>query len=406
MKCRFDGKELNNIFVDLIGTPISNDYLTKDKLNFSENYYPLKLFVNESNWLVQIDEFKSAHKIFGEEYIYYSSFSSSWLKHAENYVDMIVKRLKLNKNSIVAEIAANDGYLLQYFAKYKIPSYGIEPATGPAKVAKEKGVDIVEEYFGKDLARVLSVDRKADLIIGNNVFAHVPQINDFVSGLKILLNLKGVITLEFPHLMELVENNQFDTIYHEHFYYFSLTAVNAVMNKHELKIFDVERIQTHGGSLRIFIEHNNGPWTVKNNVINVLKDEENHGMKTLDYYTGFQGKINKIKNEYMLFMLKEKSIGKSIIGYGAAAKGNTFLNYCGIKQDLIDYVVDASPYKQNMYLPGSHIPIMSESEILKTKPDYILILPWNIKDEISNQLSYIRDWGGKFIVAIPSIDIF
>ena len=406
MKCRFDGTELKEIFVDLIGTPPSNAYLTEEELNFPENYYPLKLFVNESNWLVQIDEYKSAQEIFGEEYVYFSSYSTSWLKHAENYVDMIVERLNLDKNSMVAEIAANDGYLLQYFLKYEIPCYGIEPSTGPSKVAKEKGIDIVEEYFGVEQANFLSENRKADLILGNNVFAHVPDINDFVGGMKILLNLDGVITLEFPHLMELVDNNQFDTIYHEHFYYFSLTAVNKVMNKHQLEVFDVEQISTHGGSLRVFIQHINGSRKVEDNVANLLNNEEIKGMKALTYYTGFQEKVNKIKNESMMFLLKEKNAGKSIIGYGAAAKGNTYFNYCGIKQDLIDYVVDASPFKQNMYLPGSHIPIVSEDMIMETKPDYVLILPWNIKDEISNQLSYIRDWGGKFIVAIPSIEVF
>jgi len=406
MKCRFDGTELNQVFVDLVASPASNSYLAENELNNPETYYPLKLYVNEKNWLIQIDEYKNADEIFGEDYVYYSSYSTSWLNHAKKYVDMIVERLGLTKDSLVVEVAANDGYLLQYFSDHGVPCYGVEPSSGPADVAIEKGIKIVKDYFGENTAKKLGNEQKADLIIGNNVFAHIPDINDFLSGLKMLLNKNGVITLEFPHLMELVENNQFDTIYHEHFYYFSLIAVVEVIKAHDLEVFDVERLATHGGSLRLYIQHLNGAKKIEDSVGGLLDLEKRNGMTTLEYYTGFQGKIDAIKNESLSFLLNEKRDGKSIVGYGAAAKGNTYLNYCGIKPDLIDYVVDASPYKQGKYLPGSHIPILSEEHISKTKPDYVMIFPWNLKDEISEQLSYIREWGGKFLVAIPTIKVF
>ena len=406
MKCRFDGTELEDVFVDLVASPASNSFLTKEELNTSEAYYPLKLFVNKNNWLVQIDEYKNASEIFGDEYVYYSSFSASWLKHAEEYVDMIVSKLSLDKNSLAVEIAANDGYLLQYFSKHSVPCYGVEPSKGPADVARKNGIKILGEYFGEAVSRELSSKNKADLIIGNNVFAHVPVINDFIKGLKCLLKDDGVITLEFPHLMELVENNQFDTIYHEHFYYFSLLSVKEVMEKHALQVFNVEQLSTHGGSLRVYIQHDSGPREINNSVEELLGVEKTKGMNNIEYYKTFQNNVNEIKNKSLLFMLSEKEKGKSIVGYGAAAKGNTYFNYCGIKPDLIDYVVDASPYKQGLYLPGSHIPVVSEEFIKNTKPDYILILPWNLKDEIAEQLSYIRDWGGEFIVTIPCLEIF
>ena len=408
MKCRFCHHKLTHEFIDLVNAPPSNSFLTKDQLNEPEIFYPLKLLVCEKCWLVQVDEYKKSDEIFSEDYAYFSSYSKSWLDHARRYVNMIIDRLGLNSRSHVIEIASNDGYLLQYFKEKHIPFLGIEPSANTAMAAREKGIETLEEFFGVDLARRLSLKgKKADLIIGNNVLAHVPDINDFVAGLKIALKDNGVVTMEFHHLMRLIEQNQFDTIYHEHFSYYSFCTARRIFEKHGLELFDVEQLPTHGGSLRIYAKHKEDASKItSSNVAALLREEEARGMLTFSYYKGFQEKVDKVKYDFVSFLLNQKKHRKKVAAYGAAAKGNTLLNYCGVKKDLIKFVVDASPHKQGKFLPGSHIPVVAEEEIKKTKPDYILILPWNIKDEITGQLSYIREWEGRFVVSIPEIRIF
>ncbi len=405
MKCRFCGTTLTNEFIDLVNAPPSNAFLTEKQLNEPEIFYPLKLFVCHNCFLVQIDEYRDSKKIFNQNYAYFSSYSTSWLEHAKRYVEMIIDRFGFDENSQVIEIASNDGYLLQYFQLKQIPVLGIEPATNVAMSAQEKGIETIEDFFGVNLAnRLVSQDRMADLIIGNNVFAHVPDVNDFVAGLKIVLKDKGVITLEFPHLMQLIEQNQFDTIYHEHFSYFSFSTAKLIFEKHGLELFDVEQISTHGGSLRIYGKHKDDASKItSSNVAALIKKEETRGMLTISYYKGFQGNVEKVKCDFVNFLLNQKKNGKKVAAYGAAAKGNTLLNYCGIKKDLVEFVVDASPHKQGKFLPGSHIPVVKEHEITRWKPDYVLILPWNIKEEITEQLSYIRDWGGRFVTAVPEL---
>jgi len=408
MKCRFCQTTLHCEFVDLLNSPLSNSYLTEEQLDLPETFYPLKLFVCEKCFLVQLKEYKKSNEIFNRDYAYFSSYSSTWLDHAKKYVEMIVDRLKLNGKSNVMEIASNDGYLLQYFKKKNIPVLGIEPAANAANIAQEKGVETIVDFFGINLARKLTKqNKKADLIIGNNVFAHVPDVNGFVGGLKIILKNDGVITLEFPHLMQLIENNQFDTIYHEHFSYYSFHTAKLIFEKHELELFDVEQLPTHGGSLRVYAKHKKDTSKIiSSNVMALLKEEKTRGMQTLSYYKDFQADIGKVKYDFVNFLLDQEKNRKKVAAYGAAAKGNTLLNYCGIKGDLIKFIVDASPHKQGKYLPGSHIPVVKEDEIARFKPDHVLILPWNIKDEIMEQLSYIREWGGKFVVPIPEIRIF
>lgn len=407
MKCRFCSSELKYEFIDLGMSPPSNSYLSREDLNKEEIYYPLKLWLCENCYLVQIDEFKTAREIFNNDYAYFSSYSTMWLDHAKNYVDMITERLSLTERSSVLEIASNDGYLLQFFKKKNIPCLGVEPTGNTAKVAIDKGIETLIEYFTFDLSNKIKEQRnKFDLIIGNNVFAHVPDINDFVSGLKVLLNERGTITLEFPHLLKLMENNQFDTIYHEHFWYFSLFALQRVFEKHLLKIYDVEELPTHGGSLRLFICHlEDDSKGIYNNVSDVIENEIKMGLKDFRYYNEFREKIQKIKIDFLEFLVSQHKNGKIIAAYGAAAKGNTFLNYCGIKNDMIDFVVDASPHKQGKFLPGSHVPIVKEELIMKRKPDYILILPWNIKDEIIENLNYIKHWKAKFLISIPKLEV-
>jgi SAM-dependent methyltransferase len=407
MKCRFCQHKLTHEFIDLVNSPPSNSFLTKEQLNEPEVFYPLKLYVCDKCFLVQIDEYKKSDDIFNKEYAYFSSYSTSWLEHAKNYVDMITNRLRLDAESHVMEIASNDGYLLQYFMEKQIPCLGIEPSANTAQAAREKGVDTLEEFFGGKLAeRLAQKGKKADLIIGNNVLAHVPDINDFVKGLKIALNPGGVVNMEFPHLMRLIEENQFDTIYHEHFSYFSFHTVRKVFAKHGLVLFDVEELATHGGSLRIYARHHEDESKpVMPNVAELLDKEAARGMLRLNYYLNFQQKADKVKHALLVFLLEQKKAGKKVAAYGAAAKGNTLLNYCGVKKDLIEFVVDASPHKQDKFLPGSHIPVVAEEEIKKTKPDYVLILPWNIKEEIMAQLDYIRAWEGKFVVPIPYVSV-
>ena len=407
MKCRFCSSELKHEFIDLGMSPPSNSYLSKDDLNKEEVYFPLKLWLCENCFLVQIDEYKSAREIFNNDYAYFSSYSSTWLNHAKNYVDMITDRLLLNEKSNVVEIASNDGYLLQNFKKKNIPCLGIEPTNNTAQVAINKGIETLIDYFTFELSNKIIKERgKFDLILGNNVFAHVPNINDFVAGLKNLLGDKGTITLEFPHLLQLMGNNQFDTIYHEHFWYFSLFALKTVFETHHLRIYDVEELPTHGGSLRLFVKHQHDiSKSITENVKQVLNKEIEKGIKNISYYSTFAERIKKIKIDTLEFLIEKRKKGETIAAYGAAAKGNTFLNYCGIKNDFIDFVVDASPHKQGKFLPGSHIPIVNEEFVKLNKPNYILILPWNIKEEIFNQLDYIKEWGGRFIISIPSLEV-
>lgn len=408
MKCRFCSSDSLNLFIDLGMSPPSNSFLTAEQLNNPEIYLPLKLWICNDCFLVQIDEYKNAREIFSNDYAYFSSYSTTWLKHSKDYVDMISKKLNLNGESLAIEIASNDGYLLQYFKEKNIPCLGIEPTANTAKVAKDKGINTLTEYFTEAQAKQVAIDfGKADLILGNNVFAHVPDINDFVKGLKELLKTSGTITLEFPHLLTLIENNQYDTIYHEHFWYFSVYALQNVFKKHNLAIYDIEELQTHGGSLRLYLRHSeNKSLPILNTVQNILDKEITNGIDRFDFYQAFVTRVSNNKLDILEFLIQQKKDGKKIAAYGAAAKGNTFLNYCGIKNDLIDFVVDASPIKQNKLLPGSHIPVVSEETLRKEKPDYVLIFPWNIKEEISTQIRYIKDWGGKFLVAIPNLEIF
>jgi hypothetical protein len=406
MNCRFCNTPIVNEFVDLVNSPASNSYLTAAQLNEPETYYPLKVYVCDKCFLVQVDEYKSFDTIFDNNYAYFSSYSTSWLAHSKNYVEKMIAELQLNASSQVVEIASNDGYLLQYFLPHQIKVLGIEPTKNTADVAILKGIPSITEFFGEKLATELSAKgRKADLLIGNNVLAHVPDINDFVKGLSILLSDTGVITMEFPHLIELVENNQFDTIYHEHFSYLSLYTVKQIFEQQGLSLFKVDTLPTHGGSIRIYATHTSRNITVDDSIPTLLQKEINKGVNNLDYYKGFQEKTLKIKLDVVEFLVQQKKLGKKVAAYGAAAKGNTLLNYCGVKNDLIDFVVDANPNKQNKFLPASHIPIYNEDKIKEQKPDFIFILPWNLKTEITAQLAYIKDWGGKFVVPIPHLEI-
>ena len=407
MNCRFCGTELEYVFVDLGEAPPSNSFLNVAQLDKPESYYPLKIFVCSNCFLVQVDEYKKANEIFDSEYAYFSSYSTSWLAHAKSYTEKMVDRFGISNNSLVVEIASNDGYLLQYFQEKQIPVLGIEPTECTAKVAREKGIESITEFFGADFAKKLVLEnRKADLLLGNNVLAHVPDINDFVKGLKIALKKEGVITMEFPHLVKLIENNQFDTIYHEHFSYFSFTTVSRIFEAHGLVMFDVDEIPTHGGSLRIYAGHKEDTSkSISDKVGELLERENSIGISDLNYYKGFGEKVSRIKMDLLQFLAEQKKNNKKVAAYGAAAKGNTLLNYCGISNDVIRFVVDASPYKQGKFLPGSHIPILKEEIIREEKPEFILILPWNIKEEIINQLSYIREWGGQFVISIPELQI-
>ncbi len=403
MKCRYCSRDLQFEFINLFNSPPSNSYLTKVQLDEPETLYPLKLYVCEHCFLVQIDEYKKSAEIFNSDYAYFSSYSSSWLEHAKKYADKITEKLNLNSDSFIIEIASNDGYLLQYFKEKNIPCLGIEPTASTAKAAREKGIEVLEEFFNASVAKTL---KKADLIVGNNVLAHVPDINDFIAGLKVALLPNGTITMEFPHLLNLINLNQFDTIYHEHFSYLSLITVQKIFYSHGLKIYDVEELATHGGSLRIYATHNeNTILAIENSVIHVIEKEKIAGLDSIEGYYGFEKKAQNVKWDFIDFLLKAKKEGKKIAAYGAAAKGNTFLNYCGIKSDIIDFVVDASPHKQGKYLPLSHIPIVSEDMIKKEKPDYIIILAWNLCDEIAKQLSYAKGWEAQFVTAIPEVKL-
>ena len=407
MKCRYCGTDLVLPLIDLGSAPPSNAYLTKQTLNAPEKWFPLKVLVCNQCWLVQTEDYAGAEELFDEDYAYFSSFSSSWLRHAEQYVADMVNRFELTEKSYVVEVAANDGYLLQYVKARGIPCLGVEPTSSTAEAAKENGLEVVEAFFGVELAKKLvSQGKQADLTAANNVLAHVPDVNDFVAGFPHLLKPNGVATFEFPHLMQLMKHTQFDTIYHEHFSYLSLTAVNQIFNQNGLQVFDIEEITTHGGSLRVFAQRKDrGLHQVNDSVSELLSRETFTGMKTEDYYVDFQKKANRIKYDLVDFLIKAKRDGKKVMGYGAAAKGNTLLNYAGIRPDLLLSVVDRNPAKQNKYLPGSRIPIVEESMIRQEKPDYVVILPWNLRQEVTEQLKYINEWGGKFVTVVPSLDI-
>jgi len=404
--CRFCGSELETVFADLGMSPLSNAYVPQDRFHRAESFYPLITYVCSSCFLVQLLQYETPDVIFSD-YAYFSSYSDSWLQHSEKYVNMITDRLQLDQNSLIVELASNDGYLLQYFKEKKIPVLGIEPAENVARVAIEKGIPSIAKFFGRNLARELIREQKrADLIVGNNVLAHVPDINDFVGGMKILLASNGVITMEFPHLLQLMLHNQFDTIYHEHFSYLSLYSVEKIFENQGLKVFDVEQLSTHGGSLRIYATHVGNSNVEDSESIRRLRDrEESEGLLQTRTYLTFAEKVRITKRELLKKLFEIKQHGKTIVGYGAAAKGNTLLNYCGIRTDIIDYVVDRNPNKIGKYLPGIRIPVKHPDTIKTDKPDYVLILPWNIKDEIISQNSFIRDWGGKFVVPIPSVHI-
>ena len=404
-KCRFCNSDLSKIFADLGDSPLANSYLKESDFD-NEKFYPLCTFLCENCFLVQLEELETPENIFSE-YAYFSSFSTSWVKHAKDYVDMIIPKLSLDEKSLVIEIASNDGYLLQNFTGKNIPVLGIEPAQNIAKSAIEKNIPTLTKFFDSKLAKDLVNEGKiADLIIGNNVFAHIPCLNNFITGLKILLKPNGVITLEFPHLLQLIQNNQFDTIYHEHFSYFSLFTAKKIFEHHGLKIFDVEELSTHGGSLRLFITHfDNNQISETSEVASIVEQEKKFGLTQINTYENFSKNIIKIKTNLLDFVEKAKKNSKNIICYGAPAKGNTLLNYCGFSKTLIDYTVDKNPNKQNLFLPGTHIPIFPPEKIKETKPDFILVLPWNLQDEILNELNYVKSWGCQFIIPIPEVKV-
>ncbi len=406
VNCRSCGAALEHTFVDLGMSPLANSYIGPGQLYEMERFYPLHVAVCSSCFLIQLPAVAKPHDIFSE-YAYFSSYSDSWLEHAREYVDAVTSRFDLNGGSRIVEIASNDGYLLQYFMAKGVPVLGVEPAKNVAEAALKKGIPTLVGFFGEELAHDLSRDGKqADLIVGNNVLAHVPDLKGFIRGLKILLREHGVITLEFPHLMRLMGENQFDTIYHEHFSYFSLTTIRALFRRHDLKVFDVEELSTHGGSLRIYACHqDDSTKPVGERVETLSSREEAAGFTKLEHYFGFGERVKETKRRFVEFLITAKNEGKSIVGYGAPAKGNTLLNYCGVRSDFIDYTVDRSPHKQGYFLPGTHIPIHHPDKIKTTRPDYILILPWNLKDEIMEQMGHIRAWGGRFVVPIPEVTI-
>lgn len=407
MKCRHCCAELTLPFLDLGSAPPSNSYLTAAALRMPERSYPLRVLVCTDCYLVQTEDYAHCSEFFSADYAYFSSVSTSWLQHAEQYVSTMVSRFALSGQSHVVEVASNDGYLLQYVAAAGIPCLGIEPTAGTAQVARNKGLAVVEEFFGADLARRLVAEGKnADLLVANNVLAHVPDINDFVAGFALLLKPGGVATFEFPHLLKLVQENQFDTIYHEHYSYLSLMAVRRILERNGLSVFDVDEIPTHGGSLRVYAQRmDSGKQQISEQVSRLIKLETDAGMTTPAFYTGFQIAADRVKNDFVAFLIKAKGEGKRVVGYGAAAKGNTLLNYAGVRPDLISYVVDRNPFKQGKYLPGNRIPIVDESKLRTDKPDYIVLFPWNLRSELVHQLSYVKSWNAKLVTAIPQLSI-
>lgn len=406
-RCRFCGAALTHTLVDLGMSPLCESFLTAEQLNQMEPFYPLHVYVCSECFLVQLEEYVSPEKIF-THYAYFSSFSDTWLDHARRYSEMAIERFHLTAENFVIEIASNDGYLLQNFVKAGIPVLGIEPAVNVAEAALKKGISTLIAFFSEDTARNLIANgRKADLIIGNNVLAQVPALNDFVAGLKIMLAPAGVITLEFPHLYQLMSGNQFDTIYHEHFSYFSFYSTKKIFAKHELKIFDVEELLTHGGSLRIYLHHaDDHTHQVSDRVKNLEQQELKNEVNKVNTYSTFGENVKETKRKLLEFFITAKRQEKRIAGYGAPGKGNTLLNYCGIRTDFLDYTVDRSPFKQGKFLPGTHIPIYPPEKISETRPDYLFILPWNLKDEIMKQMAFVRDWGGKFVVPIPELRVY
>lgn len=406
MNCRHCYHPLQHVFLDLGFAPPSNAYLSAADLKKPERYYPLKLFVCEHCWLVQTEDYAQADELFSHDYAYFSSVSHSWLAHASRYTEMITKRIGLNKNSHVIEVASNDGYLLKNFVAAGIPCLGIEPTASTAAAAEKLGVPVLREFFGEALAqRLVAEGRQADLFLGNNVYAHVPDINDFTKGLRTALKPGGTITLEFPHLMRLMEHTQFDTVYHEHFSYLSLYSVSQIFAQAGLRVCDVEELPTHGGSLRVYGCHADDVRVTVPAVQAMLEEEARRGMRSLQTYQTFQSRADRVKDDLLLFLIEQKRAGKRVAGYGAAAKGCTLLNYAGVKTDLLPYVCDAAPSKQGKYLPGSHVPILHPDVLRERKPDIILILPWNIQAEVTQQMAHIREWGGKFAVAVPSIKV-
>jgi SAM-dependent methyltransferase len=404
--CRFCGQTLRTTFVDLGMSPLCESYISDAQLNEMEPFYPLHVLVCGACFLVQLDQYVTPDHIFSE-YAYFSSYSDSWVEHARRYVEQVTARLGLTAASRVMEIASNDGYLLQHFVRGGIPVLGIEPAANVARVAIEKGIPTTVRFFGVDTATAIRRETgAADLLVGNNVLAHVPDINDFVGGLTVLLAPGGTITMEFPHLVTLIEGNQFDTIYHEHFSYLSLLAVQTIFGAHGLRVYDVEEIPTHGGSLRIYACHQDDAKAASPRVTALAAREEAFGLRRLETYRDFDERVRETKRKLLTFLIEARRAGRHVAGYGAPGKGNTLLNYCGIRTDLLDYTVDRNPYKQGKYLPGTHIPIFAPERIRETKPDYVLILPWNLREEIATQLAYVREWGGKLVVPIPETQVF
>jgi len=404
MKCRFCATPISDVFLDLGTAPPSNAFLTAGALHAPETWFPLKLFTCPECHLVQVDEVQNHAALFSPDYAYFSSYSRTWLQHAELYVGATVPRLGLDARSLVVEIASNDGYLLQHVAARGIPCVGIEPTAGTANAAQAKGIETLVRFFSEAFAHELVSNRgHADLIVANNVLAHVPDINDFVAGLAVLLAPQGVVTVEFPHLMELVANRQFDTVYHEHFSYLSFHTVRRIFAAHGMRVWDVEQLQTHGGSLRVWACHDAAAHAESPAVTATMAVEQTAGMFALPYYQGFQSIAEAVKNDFLDFLLRQKRAGKRVAGYGAAAKGNTLLNFAGIRHDLLTFVADASPHKQGRFLPGSRIPVVDEAFLRAARPDFVVVLPWNLRDEIARQLDYIRDWGGQFVFAVPEL---
>jgi SAM-dependent methyltransferase len=403
--CRFCGAPVEAVFADLGMSPLANDYLPAERVNAMEPFYPLRALVCAKCFLVQLEEFETPEQIFSD-YAYFSSYSSSWLEHSRRYAEQMIERLSLDGDSKVVEIASNDGYLLQFFRDREISVLGIEPAANVAEVAVEKGIPTVVEFFGEDVARKLAGEASADLLLGNNVLAHVPDLNDFVAGMNVLLKPGGVITMEFPHLMRLIEDNQWDTIYHEHFSYFSFLTVSAVFAAHHLRVFDVQELPTHGGSLRIYAAHDDDADKRDSAAARELAERERAaGYERLETYSGYGRRVEQDKRQILSFLIDLKQQGLRVAAYGAPAKGNTLLNYCGVRRDMIEYTCDLNPHKQGHFLPGSHIPIRSPDQLREDRPDVVVILPWNLKDEIVAQLQFIREWGGRFAARTPELTL-
>lgn len=406
MKCRFCATPLVDVFLDLGTAPPSNAFLPAAALQSPEVWFPLKLFTCPECHLVQVDEVQGHEQLFDSDYAYFSSYSRSWLQHAEHYVESVIARLGLDSHSLVVEIASNDGYLLQYVAARGIPCVGIEPTASTAQAAQAKGIETLVRFFGTPFAREFVAERgHADLVVANNVLAHVPDINNFVGGLAALVSAQGVVTVEFPHLLELVGNRQFDTVYHEHFSYLSFHTVQRIFVAHGLRLWDVEQLPTHGGSLRIWACRNDAAHVETPAVAAMLAREQAAGMFGLPYYQGFQSVAETVKDAFLEFLLLQKRNGKHVAGYGAAAKGNTLINFAGIRADLLAFVADASPHKQGRFLPGARIPVVDEAHLRAARPDFVVVLPWNLRDEITAQLAYIREWGGRFVFAVPELAI-